>query len=70
MKSSNQSINALWIFLAIYSIAAQINHIDETDETYGYWEPLHYFLYGVGMQTWEYSPGKFIIIHSDNNLHF
>lgn len=28
----------------------------DTDETYGYWEPLHFILHGVGMQTWEYSP--------------
>lgn len=44
------------IFLTVYMIAAAINHIDDTDETYGYWEPLHYLLYGRGMQTWEYSP--------------
>lgn len=28
----------------------------DTDETYGYFEPLHFFLYGKGMMTWEYSP--------------
>jgi alpha-1,2-mannosyltransferase len=28
----------------------------DTDETYGYFEPLHFLLYGHGMQTWEYSP--------------
>ena len=33
-----------------------MNHIDDTDETFGYWEPLHYLLEGRGMQTWEYSP--------------
>lgn len=32
----------------------------DTDEVYGYWEPLHYMMKGVGMQTWEYSP-KFAI---------
>jgi alpha-1,2-mannosyltransferase len=26
----------------------------DTDETYGYWEPLHYVTFQVGMQTWEY----------------
>ena len=24
-------------------------------QVYNYWEPLHYLLYGYGMQTWEYS---------------
>lgn len=28
----------------------------DTDETYGYWEPLHYVSYHLGMQTWEYCP--------------
>ena len=45
----------LSLFVIINIIAAFTNHIDDTDETYGYWEPLHYFLYGRGMQTWEYS---------------
>lgn len=30
--------------------------LTDTDETYGYFEPLHFFLYGKGMMTWEYSP--------------
>lgn len=25
-------------------------------ESYNYWEPTHWLLYGTGMQTWEYSP--------------
>ncbi|XP_041760968.1 alpha-1,2-mannosyltransferase ALG9 [Anopheles merus] len=35
---------------ALYSI------ISDCDETYNYWEPLHYLLKGKGFQTWEYSP--------------
>ena len=23
-------------------------------QVYNYWEPLHFILYGSGMQTWEY----------------
>lgn len=46
----------LMLFLAVNLIATITNHIDDTDETYGYWEPLHYLQYGVGLQTWEYSP--------------
>ncbi|OAD56074.1 Alpha-1,2-mannosyltransferase ALG9 [Eufriesea mexicana] len=32
------------------------SHITDCDETYNYWEPSHYLLYGNGQQTWEYSP--------------
>lgn len=43
--------------LAIYAgVASKLNHIDDTDETYGYWEVVHHLLYGHGMQTWEYAP--------------
>ena len=28
----------------------------DCDETYNFWEPLHYVLFGSGMQTWEYAP--------------
>ena len=44
------------IFLAANLIMGTVNHIDDTDETYGYFEPLHFLLYGIGMQTWEYAP--------------
>jgi alpha-1,2-mannosyltransferase len=44
------------IFATVHVIGGTINHIDDTDEVYGYYEPLHYLLYGKGMQTWEYSP--------------
>ncbi|CAJ0951574.1 unnamed protein product, partial [Mesorhabditis belari] len=32
------------------------NNIYDCDEVFNYWEPLHLFLYGSGLQTWEYSP--------------
>lgn len=32
------------------------SHIMDCDETFNYWEPLHYLLYNKGLQTWEYSP--------------
>ncbi|CAN0022760.1 unnamed protein product, partial [Heterosigma akashiwo] len=41
-------------FLRMY--AAVSTCILDCDETYNYWEPLHYLLYGTGFQTWEYSP--------------
>lgn len=28
----------------------------DCDETYNYWEPLHFLVHGYGFQTWEYSP--------------
>jgi alpha-1,2-mannosyltransferase len=43
-------------FMLVHVCATLVNHIDDTDETYGYYEPLHYLLFGKGMQTWEYSP--------------
>lgn len=46
-------------FKAILSVrfcAAIWSHISDCDETFNYWEPLHYLVYGHGLQTWEYSP--------------
>jgi len=31
-------------------------YIADCDETFNYWEPLHYIINGHGLQTWEYSP--------------
>ena len=36
-------------------LSAALNIIHDCDEVFNYWEPLHYLLYGYGMQTWEYS---------------
>jgi alpha-1,2-mannosyltransferase len=36
-------------------LSAALNIIHDCDETFNYLEPLHYVLYGSGMQTWEYS---------------
>ena len=35
-------------------LSAWYNIIHDCDEVYNYWEPLHFLLYGHGMQTWEY----------------
>ncbi|CAI5975209.1 unnamed protein product [Closterium sp. NIES-65] len=37
------------------SISAAVNIIHDCDETFNYWEPLHYLLHESGFQTWEYS---------------
>lgn len=54
---SNISFSGLlWGLLLLHSFAAFVNHIDDTDEIFGYYEPLHYLMQGSGMQTWEYAP--------------
>jgi alpha-1,2-mannosyltransferase len=30
--------------------------VSDCDETFNYWEPTHFLLYGRGLQTWEYAP--------------
>ncbi|XP_014679801.1 PREDICTED: alpha-1,2-mannosyltransferase ALG9-like isoform X2 [Priapulus caudatus] len=51
-------------------VAAIWCNISDCDETYNYWEPLHYMMYGSGFQTWEYSPTysirsyAYILIHA------
>ena len=43
-------LSSLRIFSSLYNI------ISDCDETFNYWEPLHYLLFSHGLQTWEYSP--------------
>ncbi|CAL5219251.1 g1047 [Coccomyxa viridis] len=48
----------VFIFLCLLLpriLSALYNIIHDCDEVYNYWEPLHFLLYGHGMQTWEYS---------------
>ncbi|KAK3864709.1 hypothetical protein Pcinc_029623 [Petrolisthes cinctipes] len=47
---------ALKALLSARLCAAIWGLISDCDETYNYWEPTHYLLYGKGFQTWEYSP--------------
>ncbi|CAG9782679.1 unnamed protein product [Diatraea saccharalis] len=47
---------ALGLLLTARLLSAYYGHISDCDETYNYWEPLHYLVYGNGLQTWEYSP--------------
>ncbi|CAF1443654.1 unnamed protein product [Adineta steineri] len=37
-------------------ISAFFNPIDDCDEAFNFYEPLHKLMYGNGLQTWEYSP--------------
>ncbi|KAH9617532.1 hypothetical protein KSS87_006504 [Heliosperma pusillum] len=36
-------------------MSVKSNIIHDCDETFNYWEPLHFLLYNSGFQTWEYS---------------
>ncbi|KAL4446276.1 hypothetical protein ABPG77_003083 [Micractinium sp. CCAP 211/92] len=45
---------AFALLAAARLISALLNIIHDCDETYNYLEPLHFVLYGSGMQTWEY----------------
>ncbi|XP_050355089.1 alpha-1,2-mannosyltransferase ALG9 [Nymphalis io] len=47
---------ALCLLISARLASAYWGQIADCDETYNYWEPLHYLVYGNGLQTWEYSP--------------
>lgn len=47
---------ALRMFLLLRMTGAIFAPIMDCDETFNYWEPLHYMMYGRGYQTWEYAP--------------
>ncbi|KAI9888305.1 MAG: mannosyltransferase [Vezdaea aestivalis] len=49
-------IIAFYIFFVSNLISALYAPIQDCDEVYNYWEPLHYLRHGFGLQTWEYSP--------------
>ncbi|KAI3390006.1 hypothetical protein SNEBB_007595 [Seison nebaliae] len=43
------------ISLSIRIASALWTIMNDCDETFNFWEPMHYVVYGKGMQTWEYS---------------
>jgi alpha-1,2-mannosyltransferase len=49
-KSSIKFLASVRICSALWSI------ISDCDETFNYWEPMHFLVEGWGLQTWEYSP--------------
>ncbi|XP_042199845.1 alpha-1,2-mannosyltransferase ALG9 [Callorhinchus milii] len=51
-----ESSTAFKCLISARFCAALLSNISDCDETYNYWEPTHYLLYGKGFQTWEYSP--------------
>ncbi|KAG2226371.1 hypothetical protein INT45_000539 [Circinella minor] len=65
------SFNSAFRILLIARItSALFGVIQDCDEVFNYWEPLHYLQHGTGMQTWEYSPEfgirtwAYIAVHS------
>ncbi|KAJ3750781.1 glycosyltransferase family 22 protein [Lentinula detonsa] len=47
---------ALRMILIVRISGAMYSNIDDCDEVYNFWEPLHFFDRGYGFQTWETSP--------------
>mmetsp|Transcript_18689 Transcript_18689/g.34405 ORF Transcript_18689/g.34405 Transcript_18689/m.34405 type:complete len:623 (+) Transcript_18689:38-1906(+) len=43
------------LYVAFRVSTANLAPITDCDEVFNYWEPLHFVLYGTGMQTWEYA---------------
>jgi alpha-1,2-mannosyltransferase len=58
--SSRARVLPLWfcfgVILAARVASALLSPIADCDEVFNYWEPVHYLLFGSGLQTWEYSP--------------
>lgn len=58
-KSTDSLMHPLQLFICLLMVricSAIMRGISDCDETFNYWEPIHYLLYGKGFQTWEYSP--------------
>ncbi|KXN88819.1 Alpha-1,2-mannosyltransferase alg9 [Leucoagaricus sp. SymC.cos] len=47
---------AVRIMLLIRALGAMYSNIDDCDEVYNFWEPLHFLDRGYGFQTWEVAP--------------
>lgn len=56
MPQFQHLVSVFVLFSISRLISALFNNINDCDETFNYWEPAHFLLYGNGFQTWEYSP--------------
>lgn len=55
LESRKPSTRFIFLCLLVTRLLSSLyNIIHDCDEVYNYWEPLHFLLYGYGMQTWEY----------------
>ena len=50
------ALACLLLLLPLRVLGSLYLPIQDCDETFNYWEPLHYLMFGRGLQTWEYSP--------------
>lgn len=61
---------AFWVVAFCHMFSALFAPIQDCDEVYNYWEPLHFFTHGKGFETWEYSPQfgvrswAYVVLHS------
>lgn len=61
---------AFQVIFCVRIVSALWLHITDCDETFNYWDPSHYLLFGKGFQPWEYSPQfalrsyLYILIHN------
>lgn len=56
IRLSRSSLVVFLLFVGARLISARFNNINDCDETFNYWEPAHFMMFGKGFQTWEYSP--------------
>lgn len=56
VRTLQPSVGMALVLVAARVCAAYFVPTTDCDETYNYWEPAHYLLYGTGKQTWEYAP--------------
>lgn len=61
----------VWILLSLLRILSAVtNGISDCDETFNYWEPLHFLIHSnQGFQTWEYSPAYALRSYVYLDLH-
>lgn len=43
-------------------LSAAFNIIQDCDESYNFWDPLHFKIYGSGLQTWEH---RFVLMAAE-----
>lgn len=55
VHSADSSALCFGVLFAAHAAAALYAPVGDCDETFNYYEPVHYLLFGFGQQTWEYS---------------
>jgi alpha-1,2-mannosyltransferase len=64
-----QWYECMGLLVVARSFSVMYSPIMDCDETFNYWEPLHYLFYGRGFQTWEYSPEFALRTYAYLGLH-